>query len=280
MTQICLLESRALLSLGGEEAVSFLQNLVTCDVENLSTGDLAFGALLTPQGKVLFDFFLLKTTDGFLLDCPDAERAALQKRLMFYRLRAAVTIETDERQVFAAWGGTVENATTPAVIDPRNEALGYRIYTPFNEAPKVNATESDWNSHRIALGVAQSGSDFESGSVFPHDVLMDQDGSIGFTKGCYVGQEVVSRMQHRGTARSRLVRIASKSGAELPPLGASVMTGEKIIGTMGSRSGANGLAIIRVDRFLKAKDDSLSVSVEGVKVDVILPDFLNPSAEG
>lgn len=269
MTRIALLESRSLLRISGADVIDFLQNLVTCDVEGLSVGDATFGALLTPQGKILFDFFLLRDASGFLLDTEHGARDALVKRLTFYKLRADVSIEVvDDLNVYAAWDGDVQIGFS----DPRLAGLGNRIYAKEWEA---NSSENDWNAHRTQLGVPQSGSDFNLGDPFPHEVLMDQFSGAGvdFAKGCYVGQEVVSRMHHRGTARSRWVRVNAE--ADLPPKGTPILAGERTIGTMGGSSGFDGLATMRLDRAKLALDNSTPIEADRVALVVKIPEFVD-----
>ena len=267
MTRIAHLQNRSLFRLEGADTDDFLQNLITCDVTGLTQGAATFGALLTPQGKILFDFLLLKGKAGFLIDTDSVNRDAFAKRLTFYKLRADVSIDfADDLKVFAAWDGK----DLPGFSDPRLGDLGNRIYADTLE---TNVTEDDWNSHRIQVGVPQSGTDFDLGGSFPHEVLMDQFSGAGvdFQKGCYVGQEVVSRMHHRGTARSRWVQVDGVS--QLPPKGTPVMAGERNIGTMGGNSGNMGLATIRLDRAKAALDSDIPIEADGVSLTVRLPGF-------
>jgi folate-binding protein YgfZ len=249
------LSDRALIRIEGDDCEQFLQNIVTCDVSRLATGDSAFGALLSPQGKILFDFFLVRTSRGFLMDAPSALSAELGKRLTFYRLRAKVTVEPadPEVSVFALWDGDPGPMDEVLARDPRLAALGWRLYG--RTAPDLQP--GDYAARRIALGVPQGGVDFVYGDTFPHEALMDQYGGVDFSKGCYVGQEVVSRMQHRGTARTRVVQV--KASRALPPAGSEITAGEKSIGRMGSSSGRNGLAMIRLDRAKSAMESGAAI---------------------
>jgi folate-binding protein YgfZ len=254
------LSNRALIRIGGEDATHFLQNIVTCDVTRLAEGQSAFGALLTPQGKILFDFFLVCIPDGFLVDTPAALATDLQKRLAFYRLRAKVTIEPADPaiSVFAIWGGIPGAVDGILAEDPRLATMGWRLYGRF--APDLRPGDHDvW---RIAQGMPQGGVDFPYGDTFPHEALMDQFGGVDFNKGCYVGQEVVSRMQHRGTARTRVVQV--KAAQQLPPAGTEITAGDKSIGRMGSSSGVDGLAMIRLDRARTALDGGTAIQAGAV----------------
>ena len=272
MIQIARLKSRALLSLSGGDTKSFLQNLITCDLDGLQDGNLTFGALLTPQGKVLFDFFVLRENGGFVLDIDSVQLDAIHTRLSFYRLRANVDICTDKRGVFAAWGAT----ELAGITDPRNPGLGNRIYTGN---PVTNADEDVWHENRIRIGMPHSGKDFELQTVFPHDILMDQfpGAGIAFTKGCYVGQEVVSRMQHRGPARNRFmkVRAVSPDCAWLPTTGAEIFSNSRKIGTMGSSVGPRGLALVRVDRAKEAVVNKTPLQSGGLEIIIEPPEFVH-----
>jgi tRNA-modifying protein YgfZ len=256
------LPDRALIRIEGADSTHFLQNIVTCDVTRLLEGQSAFGALLTPQGKILFDFFLVRTQDGFLIDAPAMLSGDLQKRLAFYRLRAKVAIEQadPEISVFAIWGGDPGPVAGMLASDPRLAAMGHRLYG--RSAPTL--PEGDYHAHRIAVAMPQGGADFAYGDTFPHEALMDQFGGVDFSKGCYVGQEVVSRMQHRGTARTRLVQV--QAAQELPPAGTEITAGEKSIGKMGSSSGMNGLAIIRLDRAKAAIESGAAIRSGGIEL--------------
>ncbi len=271
MQNIAPLTSRALLSLEGADVVSFLQNLITCEIENLEIGAASFGALLTPQGKILFDFFVVREANGFILDVDQEHRDPLARRLTFYKLRADVQITNDERTVFVGWPNS--NSQPPqGFIDPRNQNLGWRFY---GEKLETNSDETDWHQNRIASGIPQSGSDFELGSLFPHDALMDQFEHCGidFSKGCYVGQEVVSRMQHRGTARNRFVIVSSIEPFPEDLVGTSLTADDKRVGTMGSSIGSTGLALVRLDRTGSALEAKMPIMVGEISVQPSIPAF-------
>ncbi|PCI04425.1 MAG: folate-binding protein YgfZ [Hyphomicrobiales bacterium] len=250
-TQI--LENRKLVRIGGEEAADFLNGLITCDALVLEEQQAAFGALLSPQGKILFDFFAVRDEHGFLIDIDGASRDDFIKRLMFYRLRRKVEIGFEEefQSVLVSWGDALEINDALSITDPRLEEAGQRHYCKAVPQP----TGDDYARHRISLGLPEGGADFQFGDAFPHEALMDQFGGVDFQKGCYVGQEVVSRMQHRGTARKRILKIHSDSN--LPESGTDVLAGGKIVGTLGSISGNIGLATLRLDRIVLAKEEGL-----------------------
>jgi len=247
-----LLDDRRVLEVAGADARSFLHNVVTCSVEGLAAGAARYGALLTPQGKIVTDFLLLGTEDGLLLDVPAVTLDELLKRLTLYRLRAKVTLAArDDLAVAVLWGDGAPPDLPQRFADPRLPALGWRAFVPRAEASRALAgaepgAPAAWHAHRIALGIPEGGRDFVFADAFPHEADMDQLGGVDFRKGCYVGQEVVSRMQHRGTARSRVVPVAIAGPA--PEAGAEVTAGERPAGRMGSSAGDRGLALLRLDR--------------------------------
>lgn len=251
MAFAAVLTDRGAIRVSGEDAPHFLHNLVTSSVEGLSEGTAAYTGLLTPQGKIIADFFALRTADGFLLDVPLGRIEELKKRLTLYRLRAKAVIAIEDLTVAAIWGGPGAGGIA-AFADPRLAALGKRALIPKNEAStKLKAeglevkSEEDFHAHRIALGIPEGGRDFAFEDAFPHEADMDQLGGIDFRKGCYIGQEVVSRTQHRATARTRIVPVTLKGTAEA---GMEITAGEKTIGTLGSVNGMRGIALLRLDR--------------------------------
>jgi hypothetical protein len=276
------LPDRGVVKVSGSDARDFLNGLVTTDVTLLRPGLGRFGALLTPQGKITTDFLITEAPSGhgggFLIDCPRALAQALADKLAFYRLRAKVAIEnlSDSLGVLAAWGGDPALKPDLAFADPRDAALGWRILVPEELAQKaadlIGAEMVDstgYDAHRIASGVPRGGLDFIYGDAFPHETNMDRLHGIDFDKGCYVGQEVVSRMQHRGTARTRTVRIILDGPAPEP--GAAILAGDKPIGTMGSTSGENGLALIRTDRVADALEAGTPLTSGGLTIRLANP---------
>lgn len=266
------LPERALIGLKGPEAEPFLQNLITTDLGKLVAGEAMPGALLSPQGKILFDFLVSRNEDGLLLECRADIADDLVRRLMLYRLRAKVEIgKRDQGLIAVSWdseSGASPIDSTAGLRDARFSlpALARRHYANL---PTADADMADWHRFRIRNGVAESGSDYALGDAFPHDVLLDQTGGVGLRKGCYVGQEVVSRMQHRGTARRRVLLVTSD--ADLPAQGADISAGGKPLGTMGSISGREGLAIVRIDRVKDALDAGTPMLAGDVPVRLSIP---------
>jgi len=264
---IASLPERALIEIKGDGVLAFLQDLVTANVAALKPGEAAHGALLTPQGKILFDFFILATNDGVLIDCSEDSAASLVQKLTLYRLRRALSIErVDKLAVAAVWGAahgyTVGDGHVFA--DPRNADLGARVIAPTTKINSIsNQPPESYRDHRYQLGIGDA-AEIGSGELFPHEACYDQFSSVDFSKGCYVGQEVVSRMQHRGTARSRLVPIDA-SGA-LPASGAKIMADDRQVGTVLGSHGSHGLALIRLDRAAKAAQAGKNLSVDGQQI--------------
>lgn len=247
------LSGRAILDVTGEDAEKFLQNLITTDLDTLSEGDLKPGALLSPQGKILFEFLVSRSPQGLVLDTLQTSVSDLQRRLTLYKLRAKVEIaQRPESVIRVSWhneSGTSQNDSS--VQDRRfSDALNVRRQYGGETAP--TADESQWMALRIAHGVAEAPFDYALGDAFPHDVNLDQTEGVSFKKGCFIGQEVVSRMQHRGTARRRIL-IAS-GNASLPEPGTAITANGREIGTLGSTVGNAGLALVRIDRVKDAMD--------------------------
>lgn len=258
-----LLPDRAVVKVAGGGARAFLHGLVTADVLQMKPSEARFGALLTPQGKIIADFFIVEAPaedgGGFFLDVPRARVTTLIERLNLYKLRAKVMIEdlSTILGVLAAWDGKGTTRNGLCYSDPRLPALGVRVMLPPHlvaaAAAQFEATiaqSSEYDDHRIALGIPSGGADFSYGDAFPHEADMDQLGGVDFDKGCYVGQEVVSRMEHRGTARTRTVPISFEGDA--PPAGAAIVAGSRALGHIGSAAAGHGIALLRLDRVAEA----------------------------
>ena len=257
--QAVFLDDRGVARVSGEDAASFLQGLLTNDVETLEIGASRYAALLSPQGKILFDFLVFReAADAFLIDAPAEKTAELVKRLGFYKLRAKVAV-SDESAGLAVVAG----AGGPA--DPRAPGLGGRAIVARAAAPAPDMqARAAYEARRIGLGVPQGGRDFAYGDAFPHDVNMDLLNGIDFAKGCYVGQEVVSRMKHRGGIRKRVARVNFDGPAPEP--GTAVLDGELPVGSTGFAVGREALALLRIDRVEEAEAAGRKLSAGGVEV--------------
>lgn len=264
---ICRLESRSLVEVAGPEASGFLDRMITQNTDTADGRTAAFGALLTPQGKIISDFLVVRQeSGGFLLDAPIAGASELSKRLTMFKLRADVTIALSPLVVYAG-NGTPPTAGLIAV-DPRHPNLGWRLYASEGSVV-TTAEETAWQAHRVSLGIPEAGVDLPLLDAFPHDLAMDSLHGVDFDKGCYVGQEVVSRMRYRGTARRRPVMLSAE--ADLPPVGTEILIGGRVAGHLGSASGRHGIAILRLDRVRDAVISGEAVTVDGLPVSVALP---------
>jgi folate-binding protein YgfZ len=279
------LNERSLISLEGEGVREFLQRLITCDCKALKQDEMAYGALLTPQGKISFDFFVFTTLQGVMIDVAQNERDALLKKLSLYRLRSPIIIEAKEDILVFACDAQDYSILDKEAFglkahrvfqDPRHKAMGCRIYGKMLPKITIDTQPYLYHQQRIQLGLSELGQDYESSQVYPHEVLMDQyEGASNIVghKGCYVGQEVVSRMKHRATVRKRMIKIAAES--ELPPLGTDIIAGEKKIGQMGSHANHKGLGLIRLDRLNTALQNESPIICGEMNISAELPDWVN-----
>jgi folate-binding protein YgfZ len=282
--QAALLSDRGVVKVVGDDARKFLNGLITADMGKVAPGTPGFAALLTPQGKIIVDFIVAEVEPGdgggFLLDCPRVLAGTLVEKLNFYRLRAKVITEdlSETLGVLAAWDGSGVVGYGLCYPDPRLKSLGLRVMLPPYLADAA-ATDlraklvpaSAYEAHRIALGVPRGGFDFTYGEAFPHETDMDQLNGVDFAKGCYVGQEVVSRVEHRSIARSRVVPVTFDEFA--PEAGTPVTAGEKTVGTIGSSAAGHGLALLRLDRVEDALTAGRPVLAGGIPIRPIKPDW-------
>jgi tRNA-modifying protein YgfZ len=279
-----LLPDRGVIKVVGDEARNFLHGLVSADVLGLKPGEARFCALLTPQGKIVADFFVAEAPPaqggGFFLDVARSLATPLVAKLNLYKLRSRLIIEdlSEILGVLAAWDGEAKTAYGLAYADPRLPALGLRVMVAEHLAAAAAADlgaglvdAAAYEAHRIALGVPSGGVDFRYGDAFPHEADMDQLHGVDFAKGCYVGQEVVSRMQHRGSARTRAVPVRYDGAA--PAAGSMVTAGERQLGTMGSAIAGHGLALLRLDRVVEALSNDQPLLAGGVPIRLVKPDW-------
>src|SRR5258708_4109829 len=233
---------------GGDDAGGFVNGLLTSDIGRVTPDNACFAALLTPQGKIIMDMIVAEAPaqdgGGFFLDVPKALAKSCVDRLNFYKLRAKVMVEdlSEVLGVMAVWDGGAATEYGLCYRDPRLPALGLRVILPPHLAAETAADlgaalmpAAAFEAHRIALGIPRGGLDFIYGDAFPHEADMDQLHGVDFHKGCFVGQEVVSRMEHRGNVRTRLVPVAYEGFA--PDAGAAVMAGENRVRPFGSSHG-------------------------------------------
>lgn len=269
---LALLPSRALVRVAGGEARGFLQGLLTQDTATLAPGELRYAALLSPQGRLLHDLFLLGEADGVLVDVAAAEREALASRLTLYRLRAKVTVEAVEGAVYALWPDGGDGLGAP---DPRLPALGRRLYGATVEP---TASEDGYDAHRLALGVPDPARDAAGEKTYPLEANLDLLGAIDFRKGCFVGQETTSRMKRRAAVKSRMVPL--DFDGPVPAFGSEVLAGELRAGEMlsgrpAAGGGGRALALLRLDRAAAG-----GLTAEGRPVRLDPPDWLAEAISG
>jgi folate-binding protein YgfZ len=279
-----LLPERGVVKVAGEDAPKFLNGLLTADIDKVTPEKAAFAALLTPQGKIMVDMIVAENPSadggGYFLDVPRALAPMLVQRLNFYKLRAKVIAEdlSEVLGVMAVWDGVATSDYGLGYADPRIAALGSRCMLPphlvAEAAADLGATlveASEYDAHRIALGAPRGGLDFHYSDAFPHEADMDQLNGVDFQKGCYVGQEVVSRVEHRGTARKRVVPVAFEDFA--PEAGVRVTVGETEVGVMGSSARGRGLAMLHLGRIGDALAAGQSIVSGGIALTPVKPDW-------
>ncbi|MES2906648.1 MAG: folate-binding protein [Pseudomonadota bacterium] len=265
-THAAAIHDRTVFAVTGAEAKPFLQGLLTCNLDNVSENIAQAGALLSPQGKILFDATLIATNDGYLVETAASQREAFIKRLQFYKLRAKVTIEAcNDLHVFALWG----NNDAEGFTDPRWPALGQRLYA---KEVATNASEDTYHTHRIAEGIPEAEKDYILGDTFPHEANFDLLNGADFNKGCYVGQEVVSRMQHRGVARKRILPF-EMTGDAAPRT--PIMAGDITLGELGSSSSGRVLGLVRLDKLEDALCAKKTIQAGHATLNPVQPAWAN-----
>ena len=265
-----LLGDRGVVKIDGEDAAGFLQGLLTNDVERLAVGEARYAALLTPQGKILFDMLVVRAPAGsgaaFLIDCAAGQAADLARAARLLQAsRQGFGCRRELRARSRRPLGREPDAAPDALLyaDPRDSRLGWRAILPRDRALEVGDEHAPtYEALRIGAGVPKGGVDFAYGDAFPQDANFDLLHGVDFAKGCYVGQEVVSRMKHRGTARKRVTRV--KAAGEPASPGTPVLDGELAVGTLGSSSGREALAMLRLDRVDDAKAAGRELTAGGV----------------
>ncbi|MCL2384311.1 MAG: folate-binding protein [Alphaproteobacteria bacterium] len=285
-SKICVLHDRGVIELTGDDTTGFLQRLITNSVKDIPPGESRFSGLLSPQGKLLFDFFVVPLPpdqgQGYLFDCVKAQVADLVNRLNLHKLRAKIKItDRSEELGVAAILGEEGAAGADGIVfrDGRAPFMGLRLIAPhgvlqtFEEAP-----ESDYEAHRIGQGVPKGGVDFTYGDAFVHDINLDMLNGVDFKKGCYVGQEVVARVHYRKSARKRILKIDVEGPT--PSLGTPITAGEMRLGETGSANGHEALATLRLDKLEEARAAGLAIRAGEATVDVTVPPELIEAAAG
>jgi folate-binding protein YgfZ len=272
--KIARLTDRGVVSVQGSDSEKLLQGLVTNEIEGLAAGEARFAGLLSPQGKILFDFFVVRTAEGYLLDVAAAKAGDLVKRLTMYKLRAdvAITDVSPNFAVHAVWdeGAAALTATRTCrhFDDPRHPSLGIRWLMeqpPPPDKQVVELAHLDYDALRVRLGVPEGGKDYDFGDAYPHEADFDLLNGVSFTKGCYVGQEIVARMQNKTVVRKRVVKI---SAATPITSGVDLLLGEVSVGRVGTVDGMHALAMLRLDRAAEAQDKNQHLKAGHATIEV------------
>ncbi len=279
-----LLPDRSIVRFAGDGAREFLNSLFTADISTLTANESRYSALLTAQGKIIVDAFVseapAETGEGFYFDTPKSQLQVFLARMKGYNLRKKYIVEdlSEKLGVMAVWEGAAATTRYPCHADPRLPALGQRIMLPPGEAAALAAEigaelvpQEAFEAHRIALGVPRGDVDFAYGDAFPHEADMDQFYGIDFKKGCFVGQEVVQRMERRGAARTRVVPVTFDGAA--PHAGAEVTAAGKPVGAVGSTVDGRGLALLRLDRAEDALTAGHALKAGDVTLRLVKPEW-------
>lgn len=287
MSKIVTLLDRAVVWVAGADAKAFLQSLVTNNMDRLDKGGAIMAGLLSPQGKILYEFFIVAAKDGYLLDTARGGSGELLDRLNMFKLRSDVVVEDCSEDYIVTSLVGLASSSPPDLppgalgfVDPRHDAMGWRVLVPVDQMGAFSiafeaGTDEDYLAHRLLNTMPEGGHDYAFGDVFPHEAGYDVLKAVDFDKGCYVGQEVVSRMQHRSTVRKRFLVV--ESAATLPHPGTEIRAGASMLGILGSSIQNTGLALCRLDRVVKARAREEPVLVEGVEITLSLPPWASYS---
>jgi folate-binding protein YgfZ len=262
-TLITALPSRAVITVTGPDARTFLNGLLTQEVETMAADEMRFSGLLTPQGRLLYDLFVAAVGEGLLLDVAAEHRDAILARLALYRLRAKVELAASDSAVLAKFPAHADELEKGWFADPRLPALGWRAY---GLGVATTATEDDYDAHRLALGVPGP-ADWGSDKTYPIEANFDLLNGIDFKKGCFVGQETTSRMKRRGAIKTRMLPIVFDG--PLPAFGTEVLAGELRAGEVLSGRDGRAMALLRLDRV-----DGAALTADGRAVRVDWPDWV------
>lgn len=261
-----ILGDRSLITFSGPDAEHLLHNVVTCNIETIPEGVAQIGALLTPQGKIMFEFFVGKKNDGsFLIEIAKESAPSFMQKMIMYRLRSKVEIvESSESFVQISWG---DDLIVSEADFQDTRFSNQTVHRNYRDSGPVTGREA-WDHLRIANGVAESGFDYTLGDAFPHDVSFDQNQGVDFGKGCYIGQEVVSRMHHRHTARRRILIAQADKNLDQE---STITSDGKALGTLGTIVDKQALALCRIDRVKDALDAGTPILVGDTEIALSIP---------
>ena len=248
MTSIARLPHRSLLRLTGPDWATFLKGQCTAHIDRISETaakglrHMQYGAFLRPQGKMYADCLIQSVSpDEVWLDVPLTAREDLLAKLNMYRLRAKVTIEPLDRPVFVAFGGNIPDVF---IRDPRSDIIGAAIGFSYDEQTETSDA-SAWAEFRMSRGLSDPGHDFGPDELYAIDANLDLLDAIDFHKGCYVGQELTSRMKRRGQIKNRILGFTSSFAHAT---GAEILSHDRRAGEVLGQAGHHGLGLMRLDR--------------------------------
>lgn len=257
------LPHRGVIEIEGEDKAAFLQGLISNDISLVTATQAIYAALLTPQGRFLFDFFIIEKDGTFFLDVESVRHEELLKKLNLFKLRSKVTLKMrPDLKVYALWGE--ENLPMEAYPDPRLKTLGARLIGQTDP----NASAEEYDLHRLKLGVPEGGIDLLPEKAILLESGLDELNAISWTKGCYMGQELTARTKYRGLVRKRLFPVKIEGGS--PENGAEVLLGDTPVGEMRSSRNSYGLALLRIEA--AKSGDSLTCGEASLKP--YIPDWM------
>ena len=264
------LSNRSILLVSGNDSEQFLQGIVTCDIKSIEEKS-SYGSILTPQGKLLYDFIISKMNNNFLIDTAESSIDGLIKLLNIYRLRSEVKLDKrDDLSVIVDLNNKKENLDN---IDPRINEIGTReILNSKDEFSNIN--EDDYEKQKIKLGVAEVGSEIKSGELFPMEANLDHLKGIDFKKGCFIGQEVTSRMYRKGKVKKRIIGFKSKDNFTINE---ELVYNDQTIGTVIKKIEDYGLALVKIEKIINPEREKIKITTKNRDKNAIFifPSFLS-----
>jgi folate-binding protein YgfZ len=298
-SEYTLLENRAVIAVGGEDAAEFLQGLVSNDISRAGPDRALYAALLTPQGKFLFDFFVTELGGQLHLDCEAGRAEAFIKRLTMFKLRSKVTLAIADFTVAAAFGADVQasfglqaepGSAMPfaggvAYVDPRLSDMGVRLVLPFGSAPDAlqdlaltAAAPGAYDALRLSHGLPDGSRDMDVDKSTLLECGFEELHGVDFDKGCYMGQELTARTKYRGLVKRRLFPV--KIEGPLPKPGAPIAFGGAEAGTIKSGAGGQAIALLRLKAISDSRASGVPLTSGDATVIPIEPDWMQAPLPG
>lgn len=260
-----ILNDRAVILISGPDKSKFLQGMLTNNINKLEQDNAIYACMLTPQGKYFADFFLKNYQDNILADIPSARKEEIINKLKIYKLRSNVDISINsDFQVVSTFAKELKKGI--AFLDPRSEKMGWRCYIKQNELEISKSDDNAYDLVRINNLIAEGDKDLIPDKSFIQEYGFDNLNAIDYQKGCYVGQELISRTHYSGVIRKKIFYI--KSDETLPMLGTEIYAGEIKLGIICSSIDNEGLALIKYEELLKL-DSQIDLIADNIKINVI-----------